>query len=605
MSTPHANALRLVLCFLGALTGCTGGSGDSTATQGSSTSATTTGGEAPTTGAPSTGTSATTTASEPTSTTSGTTSGTDSDGTTTGEDTGGFVDPVESPFGIASSHSSSQILDVWAASIAATGITWLRGIDNSQPEARLDTAEANGWQVAGILYYSKESPGTFPVDDLPGWTAFITELLGKTKGRMVHWEVWNEPPNFTENKTPAAYATIVQSAYETAKAVDPAVQIGLAAQSNHVNWLEQTILAGAAGHFDYVTVHPYEILDLVEHGWEAEYMSIVPTLRKMLAARDPERADAPVWFTEIGQPVTADISAEQQADTLIKAYTMAIAQGVARVHWFEGRDGDSGPFGLITGDDALRPSYTAMTTLIERVGALPKYRGWLVPDGQYHGFLFAGDDGPVMVAWARPEVAVEVTFPAPVQAVDPRTSEVSEVTAFPLTAAPVIFVGVPEELLAEAIDNRAKPFPWGGDFTDASELGYTAADGDSGLHPLGAADIVMIDGEPARDIGGRPAQSFTVDPNFLSYDTVPIRIEAVLRRSGAESAGFNLKYESVSGYKSTGEWYTIPEGDGWTVAAWEIDDPQFVGKWGYNFAFDSDSTQHSQYSIRSVKLTKV
>jgi hypothetical protein len=30
--------------------------------------------------------------------------------------------------------------------------------------------------------------------------------------------------------------------------------------------VEQTVLAGAAGHFDHVTVHPYEILDLVEDG---------------------------------------------------------------------------------------------------------------------------------------------------------------------------------------------------------------------------------------------------------------------------------------------------------------------------------------------------
>ncbi|WP_434425780.1 hypothetical protein [Nannocystis pusilla] len=43
----------------------------------------------------------------------------------------------------------------------------------------------------------------------------------------------------------------------------------------------------------------------------------------------------------------------------------------------------------------------------------------------------------------------------------------------------------------------------------------------------------------------------------------------------------------------------------WVTKTWDFDDPQFVGKWGYNFAFDSDSTQHSQYSIRSVTVTKL
>lgn len=69
----------------------------------------------------------------------------------------------------------------------------------------------------------------------------------------------------------------------------------------------------------------------------------------------------------------------------------------------------------------------------------------------------------------------------------------------------------------------------------------------------------------------------------------------LLRRNGAESAGF----------KSTGMGYTISEGDDWVVASWDIEDLQVVGKWGYNFAFDSDSTQHSRYSIRSVTVTKL
>lgn len=116
---------------------------------------------------------------------------------------------------------------------------------------------------------------------------------------------------------------------------------------------------------------------------------------------------------------------------------------------------------------------------------------------------------------------------------------------------------------------------------------------------------MTIDGEPARDISGGPGQSFTVDPNFLAYDTVPIRVEVELRRNGDASAGLNLKYESVSGYRSTGEWYTIPAGDGWQTKSWDIEDPQFVGKWGYQFAFDSDSTMFSNYSIRSVTVTKL
>ena len=101
-----------------------------------------------------------------------------------------------------------------------------------------------------------------------------------------------------------------------------------------------------------------------------------------------------------------------------------------------------------------------------------------------------------------------------------------------------------------------------------------------------------------------PGQTFTVDPNFCSYATTRLRVTAVLRRNGGDSAGFNLKYESTSGWKGTASWYTIPGSDQWYTQTWSLADTQFVGKWGYNFAFDSDSTQYSNYSIKSVTVTK-
>lgn len=40
------------------------------------------------------------------------------------------------------------------------------------------------------------------------------------------------------------------------------------------------------------------------------------------------------------------------------------------------------------------------------------------------------------------------------------------------------------------------------------------------------------------------------------------------------------------------------------MKTWVIKDPQFVGKWGTHFAFDSDSTQNSAYSVLSVTVSK-
>ena len=69
--------------------------------------------------------------------------------------------------------------------------------------------------------------------------------------------------------------------------------VGLAAKSAHVNYLEQVIKAGAKDHFDYIMLHPYEVLNGIADnaGTEAVFMNIVPTVRKMLAAQNPAKAE--------------------------------------------------------------------------------------------------------------------------------------------------------------------------------------------------------------------------------------------------------------------------------------------------------------------------
>ncbi len=95
---------------------------------------------------------------------------------------------------------------------------------------------------------------------------------------------------------------------------------------------------------------------------------------------------------------------------------------------------------------------------------------------------------------------------------------------------------------------------------------------------------------------------FIVDPNFLSYTTVPIEITVVVRRNAEnENAGFKLTYESTKGYKNLG-WYTVPDNKDWHTMKWKIDDAEFVGKWGYHFSLDSDGNKFNKYLIQSVTV---
>lgn len=511
------------------------------------------------------------------------------------------------------------------------GITWVRGFDQTGHSA-LDAHIGYGHQVAGIL----QTGSTFPTD-LVGWADYVTATVTEYQGKIRYWEVWNEPPNFSSSSSPTEYGDIVRVAYDAAKAVDPDIQIGLAAKSVHINFLDQAFatVPGLVDHFDYVTVHPYEVFGKVQDGTEQVYMTIVPAIRRMLQKRNPGRVNVPIWITEIGGMTRFQCpggnqgeTRERQATMVVQAYTMGIAQGLTRIHWFEAKDGDfnaeckqltdddqviapecSGiPFGLMNGcTNEIRPSYTAMQSLISHLGQIPVYLGWILLNQKHYGFVFDGPSGSTLVTWSRPGVNELFDFGETVELLDPITGTSGDSDTYTLTETPLLAIGIPQAMVDAAIANRNEPFPWGGDYSNANDVRWTAPDVEEGLHVYGNAPTKDFGGgEIGRDCSGSAAQQFVVDRNFLLYDSESIRISVVLRRNDpAQSAGFNLKYESTTDTHTSIGWNGVPADDQWHTMSWDIDDDQFVAYWGYNFMFSSDSTEHSKYSLKSVTVTKL
>ncbi|MDB6072306.1 MAG: hypothetical protein JWL81_3477, partial [Verrucomicrobiales bacterium] len=470
----------------------------------------------------------------------------------------------------------------------------------------------------GILIGSPEwntadPPGHLPVNHLKGWSHYVTEVVKHCQGRIRRWEIWNEPPNFTgKNQTPADYAEIVVAAYDAAKDVDSGCLIGLAAKSAHLNYLEQVIQAGAKDHFDYITLHPYEILSTVADnvGTEPMFMNIVPSVRKMLAAQNPAKANVPVVFTELGHDLGK--GPEVQAQALVKAYTMGAAQGVACIQWFEGRDGDSGPMGLLDNKGQPRPAFTAMREMIRHLGQQPVYLGWIPLGGIHRGFVFEGQAGPVLVAWAQNAGSCEFKPGASVQSVDPLTGKSSNGPAFTLTGAPLLFTNLPRPLITDAKANRNRPMQWwGADYSSATSVSLTTGENQKldGLRSLSGdalAKSVVAYGGSARAGGVPGGNVFVVDPAFLSYTREPLEITVVCRRNEAnDNAGFKLIYESTTGIKTAGHWFTIPDNKTWHTATFRLEDPQFVNYWGYNLSLESDGNTYNRYYLKSVEVRKV
>lgn len=542
--------------------------------------------------------------------------------------------PALSPFGIGSCYINNRSVQDnarWVPQMAAIGLSVYRtphtdwGAVEPEPgkwswdalDKQMKYLDEHKFVYGAILvgtpkWNKKDAPGTLPVNNLPGWSNYATELARHVKGKVRHFEVWNEPPNFTgKDQTPADYAKIVVASYDAVKAVDPTALVGLAAKSAHVNYLEQVIKAGAKDHFDYIILHPYEVLNGIADntGSESVYMHVVPTVRKMLAAQNPAKKDVPIIFTELGSD--AKKGADHQAHALVKAYTMGIAQGVECIQWFEGRDGDSGPMGLLDNAGKPRPAYAAMGQMIKHFGQHPTYLGWVLLNERNYGFVFQGTSGTVLATWltsGKPEV---VEFGREVTIANPLTGNVVTAKSYELTAAPVFVLGVSEQTVAQAKVNKAKAFPWGGDYTDAKSVSIEFGEKtvEKGLHTRSGsavAEAVVAYGGSAR-AGSVPGGSvFIVDPNFLSYAPTPIEITAVVRRNPAnDNAGFKLVYESPSGFKTAGTWYTIPDNKQWHTVKWRIDDPQFVNYWGYNFNLESDGDKYNKYFLQSVTVTKL
>ena len=536
-----------------------------------------------------------------------------------------------SPFGIGACNQTSQELDKWIPQMEEIGLHVIRTFrstwDAVEPEEgkwnwplvdkQMAYLTEHGFEYGGLIYggvrwNTKDKGGTLPVNNLPAWSNYVSELVKHCKGKVKYWEVWNEPPNGTgKDQTPGDYAKLMVSTYEAAKAADPTCFVGLAAKSNHVNYLEQTIKTGAKGHYDYVVLHPYEVLNGVADnvGTDAVYMHIVPTVRKMLAAQDPAKVDVPIIFTELGCDARKGL--DVQARTLVKAYAMGIAQGVACIQWFEGMDGDSGPMGLLKRDGTPRSAYTALAQMIRHLGQHPTYLGGVLLNGKDYGFVFQGAKGTVLVTWAPRGEGDLVKFGQAVQIVNPLTGDVISADAYNLTTSPILVPGVPAKIVVEAQANKNKPFLWGGDYANAKSVSVIMGERnvEKGLHTMSGnavAEAVVAYGGSARAGSVPGGNVFVVDPGFLSYTTTPIEITAVVRRNEAnDNAGFNLNYESISGLKGGPSWYTVPDNKEWHTVSWKIDDAQFVNFWGYNFSFNSDGNKFNKYYIQSVTVTKL
>lgn len=534
-----------------------------------------------------------------------------------------------SPFGLASSSEWSGAYPRFMPLMDQAGAGWLRfwtEWNTMQPKQGqwnwkwgddfLATARANHLRVAGVLAYfapwASSAPDgtkdygaatrTFPVRDPQYWKDYVAGMVQRYHQDVKDWEVWNEvnSPTFNRDGTIEDYVDMVRWSYDTAKKIDPQTRIGIGVANFAVAYLNQAIKAGAADHFDYLCVHPYENVDsLAIPDGEVSFLSMADSLRRMLAA-NKQRADIPLWMTEIGwqAPVKPDaLKDATQAQLLVKTYVLGIAQGFQRIFWFEARGpayGHGTDHGIIREDWTLRPSYTSLQAMVRTLSREPQYVGWLNLDGGY-GFVFQTPKGKVLVAWAAVGQEKKLTFDGNVRVVDlaGQESALPAGQTLTLTNTPLFIADLPAPLAERALAHRNQPFPWGGDYSHAQQVTCQMSQTieQKGIQFIDPKDtqVVTRDGESCRQLDSQKTHEihFRINPTFAPFGTTRLAIKLIARRAKADQpASVNLRFESLAGrhgYSQAGRW-DIPADDRWHEHVWTTTDANFVGTWGYNIA---------------------
>ncbi len=534
----------------------------------------------------------------------------------------GESDYMESPWGITPSHTSSFLIDLWKDPIFDHGIGNVRGFHTHYPR-KLKSLQKTGYKVSGILQWSSSAnPGSFPADDLPGWQKYIQKTIAKYP-EITHWEVWNEPPNFTEDTTAESYARIVESAYNTIKSINPELQVGLAAKSVHLNFLAKTIAFGARNKFDFITLHPYEYLGLLENGLDASYMSITHQTRTLLREINPEKEQVPIRFTELGfyteQPKYGMSASERQAAVLTKSMLLAAAQGIEKVHWFEPLDAENLKLGLLDERQVPRPALSAYRQLINTLGEKPVYLGWNRPQANFIQLFFKNKTRVIMLGWGTDEKTHSLTSTDPmVDVIDFITGESRKLQERPLeiTMRPAI-ISYPvsnTEIYAwvkQAIYNRQhQMLNSDTDFSSETTISLSP-DIKNGLYTLSNLVTLVYEGEKVFDASNSHRLLLVIDPTFFHSATedVILSMEVMAKKNAEHKPGFNMKFDSYtdSDYEALSNaniGWNFVEGGNFYTKTWKINNLAAVGSFGFHLQLDSDNTASSQYLIKSITIKR-
>jgi polysaccharide biosynthesis protein PslG len=247
-------------------------------------------------------------------------------------------------------------------------------------DAIVDKLSSHGIGVVGLLSYNAPwtgRPWNAP-PDVDQFTTYAIETAEHFKGRVRHWEIWNEPDDaqyWHPQDDMKTYTELLKETSAVLKQADPETRIVLGGLSKTIPIsLRKIYKHGGKEAFDVVNFHPFTDPRLPNAlaMLEGTYRGVM----RILEANGD--AAKPIWFTELGCPGvqkpdatngwwlgTSPTEAEQ-AEWVRAVYGHALSwPGVEKVFWAFFRDtphyfgNGIDSFGLVRRDFSEKPSFKA------------------------------------------------------------------------------------------------------------------------------------------------------------------------------------------------------------------------------------------------------
>lgn len=166
------------------------------------------------------------------------------------------------------------------------------------------------WASSDPSYGTYVGRGAFsPASHLEDWAVYCREAARRYKGRVDHFEIWNEPNNnalgdegFFFKGNVKQYLEVLQVAYRAVKEGNPdAVVLAPSATGHFFPFLRRLMELGGGDFFDVLSIHTYTTPFPPEIGYqfngEKSYEERVARARAILREFGKEK---PIWNTEVG-----------------------------------------------------------------------------------------------------------------------------------------------------------------------------------------------------------------------------------------------------------------------------------------------------------------